>query len=98
MSVRYERHGRVITAARIVSLRPPDAWHLDRIADEFDETGDYKLTRIDINKTRLSVTFRVKNKSPAGLTRSAFLKSVNAGWDKYVAVLESDYRKQARLD
>ena len=60
MSVRYRSRGKIQNAARIVTLKPPDAWHLDWIGDDQDETGDYKLTRLDNRRTRLSVLFRVK--------------------------------------
>jgi hypothetical protein len=46
MSVRYTSHGRILTAARIVTLKPPNAWHLDWIGDEDEETGDYQLRRL----------------------------------------------------
>jgi hypothetical protein len=97
MSVRYTSHGRIMTAARIVTFKPPNAWHLDWIGDEHDETGDYELTSLRSRKTRLTVTFKVKNKNPKSLARLAFLKNINEVWDKYVAALEKDhqsYRKR----
>lgn len=97
MSVKYVSHGEAKTAARIVSLKPPDAWHLDWIGDEGNEIGDYKLTRLDSNRTRLRAIFRVSSKTPGAYARSTFLKGVNAGWDKYVPALETDYRKQATV-
>jgi hypothetical protein len=90
MSARSERNGRIVTAARIVSLKSPSAWHLDWIGDEHNETGDYKLTR-------LNMTFKAHNKAPTASTKAAFVKEVNAVWDKYVPALESDYRNQAAI-
>jgi len=92
MSAKYTSHGRMMTAARIVTFKPPNAWHLDWIGDEHDETGDYELTSLGFHKTRLTVTFKVKNKNPKSPTRSAFLKNINETWDKYVAALEKDYQ------
>ncbi len=97
MSARSERNGRIVTAARIVSLKPPNAWHLDWIGDEHNETGDYKLTRLSESTTRLNMTFKVHNKAPTASTKAAFVKEVNAVWDKYVPALESDYRNQAAI-
>ena len=81
-----------MTAARIVTLKPPNAWHLDWIGDEHDETADYKLTSLKSHKTRLTITFKVKNKDPNFPARLAFLKNINEVWDKYVAALEKDHQ------
>jgi hypothetical protein len=95
MSIRYESHGQVMTAVKIVTLNPPNEWHLNWNGDEDDETGEYKLTRMGKNKTRLSATFKVHKKRPTAQTKSEFRKEVNAVWSKYMAALESDYRKKA---
>ena len=92
MSVRYKRHGRIMTAARIVTFKPPNAWHLDYIGDENDETGDYKLQSLGRGKTRLQVTFNVDYKGRRSPSKTAFLKDINEVWDKYVAALEKDYQ------
>ena len=97
MSVRYDDHiidGRLATAARIISLYPPNRWHLDMIGDESNETGDYELTPLGDRKTRLSVTFRISAKTLSGQSKSSFVKGVNALWDRYVPALEMDYRRQ----
>jgi hypothetical protein len=94
MSVKYTSHGRVIRAARIVTLKPPNAWHLDWIGDEKEETGDYRLRGIGVRKTRLDATFKVNYKDHRAPSKSAFLKSVNGAWDKYVATLERDYQHE----
>ena len=86
-----------MTAARIVSLKPPNAWHLDWIGDEHNETGDYKLTRLSESTTCLNMTFNVHNNAPTASTKGAFVKEVSAVWDKYVPALESDYRNQAAM-
>lgn len=95
MSATSKSHGRTVTAARIVSLNPPNSWHLDWIGDEHDETGDYRLTRLSGSATRLRMTFKVRNKTPRTSGKAAFVKEINAMWDKYVQALEGDYRNQA---
>lgn len=97
MSIRYQSHGQVMAAVKIVTLNPSNEWHLDWIGDEDDEIGEYKLTRMGKNETRLSATFKVHNKTPTAPTRAEFRKEVNDVWDKYVAALESDYRKKAHV-
>jgi hypothetical protein len=44
ISVKYKNDGKTMSAAKIVSLMPPNAWHLDWIGDDDNETGDYRLT------------------------------------------------------
>ena len=92
MSVRYTSHGLVMTAARIVTLNPPNAWHLDWIGDEYDETGDYRLRRLGVRRTRLDAAFKVDYKNRRAPSKLAFLKNIDELWDKYAAALESDYQ------
>jgi hypothetical protein len=94
ISVKHKSKGKTFSAAKIVSLKPPNAWHLDWIGDEENETGDYRLTRLGNRKTRLNITFRVQNKVPTALGRVEWSKHANAVWDKYVAALEKDYNKR----
>jgi len=83
-----------MTAARIVTLKPPNAWYLDWIGDENDETGDYQLRSVGVRKTRLHATFKVNYKNHKSPTKLAFLKNLNKVWDKYVAALERDYARK----
>ncbi len=78
----------------IVSLFPPNAWHLDNIGDDLDETGDYDLSREGKNKTRLEMTFRVKYKEGVRdvPTKAEWEKDTDDFWDKLVAALEMDYK------
>lgn len=81
-----------MTAARIVTLKPPNAWHLDWIGDEFQETGDYRLQRVGVRRTRLLATFKVTYKNRRTPSKSAFLKNINEVWNKYLTALENDYQ------
>lgn len=92
MSVRYTSHDRVMAAARIVTFKPPNAWHLDWIGDEFDETGEYRLRSLGVRKTRLHATFKVNYKNRRSPSKLSFLKNINQAWDKYAAALEMDYQ------
>jgi len=91
MSIKTRHGSKIISAARIVSLAPPNAWHLDWIGDENDETADYRLTRLSARKTRLNVTFKVKPKVSSA-PKAQMIKSVNSSWDQYVNALENDYK------
>jgi hypothetical protein len=91
MSVR-DRHGaKIVSAARIVTLKPPDSWHLDWIGDEYDEKGDYRLTKLGSRRTRFSATFKVASIKPGAPTKQEMRRNVTAVWDKYTRALEKDY-------
>ena len=92
MSIQTKHGLKVVSAVRIVSLNPPDSWHLDWIGDENDEAGDYQLTRLGPRKTQLKAIFKVKPKTSNTPTKTKMMKSVNSVWDKYVNALENDYK------
>ena len=94
MSVKTRHGSKVISAARIVSLAPPNAWHLDWIGDENDETADYRLTRLSARKTKFNATFKVKPKTSNAPKKAQVIKSVNSAWDQYVSALENDYKAE----
>ncbi len=86
----YKFRGKTFSGVNIVTLRPPNAWHLDFAGQEDDEIGEYKLTRIGPRKTRLTMTFKGKYKIGKAPTKEENTKSVNQFWDKYIAALEKD--------
>ena len=87
----YKRGGKTISGVDIVTLRPPNAWHLDLAGQEDDEIGDYRLTRFGPRKTRLDMTFKEKYKIANAPTKEEDTKQTNEIWDKYIAALERDY-------
>jgi hypothetical protein len=87
----YKSRGKTLSGVNIVTLRPPNAWHLDFAGQEDDEIGEYKLTRIGPRKTRLTMTFKEKYKIANAPTKEEDTKSASQFWDKYVAALQKDY-------
>jgi len=87
------RRGRATSAVRIVTLQPPNAWHLGFAGQENDEVGDYHLTSLGPRKTKLDITFKVKYKIANAPTKEKDTKQTNEVWDKYVAALERDYAR-----
>jgi len=85
------RRSRTVAVVRIVTLRPPNAWHLDLAGQERDEIGDYHLTRLAPRKTKLEITFKAKYRIANAPTKEKDTKQTNETWDKYIAVLERDY-------
>jgi hypothetical protein len=87
----YRSSGRFRYGVSIITLRPPNRWHLDHVGEEDDEIGEYRLTRISSSKTKLSMTFRGKYKIRNAPTRREDAKQTSQMWDKYVAALEAHY-------
>jgi uncharacterized protein YjhX (UPF0386 family) len=87
----YERDGRTMIGVKMVTLRPPKAWHLDQVGEDEDAIGIYKLTRVGLEKTRLDMTFTEKYRISDAPTKEEDRKVTDQMWDKYVAALEKDY-------
>jgi hypothetical protein len=78
---------------QIVTLRPPNRWHLDYAGEEADEVGDYQLTELGPQRTRLDMTFKERYKIRGAPTRKEEIKQTNQVWDRYVAALEREYAR-----
>jgi hypothetical protein len=87
------RRGKTISAVRIVTLHPPDSWHLDKVGQENDEIGDYRLRRLGPKKTRLDMKFKAKYKITNAPTEEEDTRQTNRVWDRYTAALEKDYAR-----
>ena len=78
---------------RAVWLRPPDAWHLETCGDEV-LVGDYKLTAIGKEKTRLDLTLtKTYSRKKDVRDRKTFQAGTLDHWDHYGGYLERDYKK-----
>jgi len=81
---------------RAVWLRPPDSWHLECSGDE-TEVGDYRLTSLGRERTRLDMTFRTTCYEPKDVvSREDYVHEAKAHWDAYGRHLEQDYRRSLR--
>jgi hypothetical protein len=89
----YRRAGKSRYGVNIVTLGPPDKWHLDYVGQDLDEMGDYILTKLGSTRTSLNMRFREKYKIRNTPTGKQDAKSAIEFWDKCVAALERDYRK-----
>ena len=92
----YKTDGKPRSAVDVVTLNPPRTWHLDFIGDDDDEVGDYVLTKLGPQRTRLDMTFTEHYKTRNAPTKSQDLRLVHGVWDKYVAALEKDYNRQRK--
>jgi len=82
-------------AVNIVTLRPPNSWHLDYFGEEDDETGDYVVKSLGKDKAKLDMVFKEKWKDMAKIPSiEEQTKQTNKVWDKYVEALEKDYSEK----
>lgn len=89
--------GREKIGVDLVTLAPPDAWHLEFFGEEDNETGEYRLTKLGRERTKLTMLFREKWKTQSPPTKAWQVQHTNEIWDKYVAALEADYSKSRRV-
>lgn len=82
----------------IVSLRPPDRWHMDNIGNYRDIVGDYTLSSLPGNRTRLDITYKVRPKTITylKLSKLEWYRGGMAMWRKFTKALERDYTKKRR--
>lgn len=78
----------------LVTLRPPNAWHLEFIGEEDDEIGDYRLIRVGSSRTRLNMRFVESYKVRNAPSQAEDTRHTQEIWDKYVAALEADYSRR----
>jgi hypothetical protein len=84
--------GKKKLAVRLGTMNPSKySWHLDYYAEEDVETGEYKLIRVDNNRTRLDVVLKNKRKKGKGPSASDFGKEAAFVWKRYSAALEADF-------
>lgn len=90
-TVNYTEAGKPKEGLRVVWLRPPDSWHLDTCGDH-REVGDYKLTSIGKEKTRLDAVFHMTYDDPDEVeTKEKWEKETDELWAVFTRYLESEY-------
>ena len=88
----YREDSKDKEGVRYVRLMPPDAWHLDTCGDG-RELGDYKLTALGKNKTRLDMVFQVTYDDPDEVEdKETWEKDARESWDTYASYLEREYQ------
>lgn len=86
--------GKPKLAVRVVTLHPRTySWHLDYFAEEDLEVGEYKLTELGRQKTRLNMVLKNRWKKGKSPSQRQFERSAKHAWDSYTPELEKDYRK-----
>jgi len=96
MTDSYMQKGKPVESVTVVSLKPPNAWHLDYAGNEAEsEVGDYKLTRLGTKKTRLDMEFTMiygpGRKVPS---KEELINGSSKFWDKLIVHLMEDYSRK----
>ena len=89
----FPKSGGAKIGVNLVTLHPPNSWHLEFIGEEDDEMGDYRLTRLGARKTRLDMRFSEKYKVSHAPTQAEDMEHTEEIWHKYAAALEKDYTR-----
>lgn len=85
------KEGRNIMTNSVVTMSPPDHWHVDAVGDEKDTSGNYHLFP-EGTGTRLEITFDTTYKRGQAPTPEARKRDILQNWDKFVAALELEYK------
>jgi hypothetical protein len=94
--ITYTKEGRRVEGIRAVWLTSPRSWHLETCGDH-REIGDYKLTPINKNQTRLDMQFRERYSSPDEVkSEKEWKKNPKQNWDAFAKYLNADYRESRR--
>jgi hypothetical protein len=83
------------TDVEIISLRPPDRWHLNKRSVTNDEIGTYRLIRKGSRVTLLEMRFRQSWKIRNLPDRARYRTLFHRVWDRYVEVMETEFRRLA---
>ena len=82
----------------IVTLLPPNRWHMDGAGNRRDVTADYVLTRLPDGRTLLDLRWRRRPRVPEAksLTKAQREAEARIAWKRFGAAMERDYRRSRR--
>jgi len=91
----YLDNRKLIRRVSVMSLLPPNAWHLETAGDPLEQyTGEYKLTKLGANRTRLDMGFQTRYGAGAKVpTKEWWEDDSSKFWDKLIVALKKDYAK-----
>ena len=82
----------------VVSLQPPDRWHLEAVGNVIDARADYLLISRGAERTELVMAWRMRPGILGGKVppKPAIEASLRRVWQVYAAALKDDYRSTRR--
>lgn len=83
-----------VWARDVVTLRPPNRWHMESIGSHRDVTADYVLTTLPGGNTQLELRWWRKPHPPGRrIPRAQREKETGLAWKRFAAAMERDYRE-----
>lgn len=82
----------------VVSLRPPNRWHMDAVGNNRDVVADYVLSPLPDGRTRLDLRWKRRPKVPDVKRRTTAEREASAtrAWKFFATALERDYNRTRR--
>jgi len=79
----------------VVTLHPPDRWHLEATGNSLDAKADYRLTALFKGRTRFEMTWHLRPGllGMAVPPKTTIEPALNHVWDTYRHALERDYSR-----
>ncbi len=82
----------------VVTLLPPNRWHMDGVGNRRDVTADYVLSPLPDGRTRFDLRWSRHSKVPDAkkLTKAEREASAMRAWKRFAVAMERDYRHSRR--
>ncbi len=83
----------------VVTLRPPNRWHMDGVGNRRDVTADYLLTSLPDGRTQLELRWRRRPKTPDAkrhVSKTEREASALTAWKRFGVAMDRDYRRTQR--
>ena len=82
----------------VVTLHPPNRWHMDGVGNRRDVTADYVLSPLPDGRTRFDLRWSRRPKVPETkrLTKVEREASAMRAWKHFAVAMERDYRRSRR--
>lgn len=84
-----------IWTREVVTLRPPNRWHMDGVGSRRDATADYVLSSLPDGRTLLDLRWRRRPtvREAKTLTKAEREASMLRAWKRFGAAMERDYTR-----
>jgi hypothetical protein len=89
----YKRDLEEREGVRTVKLDPPDAWHLESLNDGVSRIGEYRLTKLGDERTKLKIVIKSRYRGAEPEPKAKLQAAPQEDWKKYKAALETDYSR-----
>jgi len=82
----------------VVTLLPPNRWHMDGVGNRRDVTDEYVLSPLPNGRTRFDLRWSRRPNAPETkkLTKAQREASAMRAWKRFGAAMERDYRSSRR--